>query len=400
MTRSLELPIRIRLQSRYRVFDQSGRLPFSIVFGLCRAAPIDRDPRPILISTKNSALDVPYALAHKLLTLHELDSETKQETEVDLSHLRSDEDNTCYVVLSSPVRRTRPTRESYVMYHYTISVDSDLSRALHPHKSYIIRMPNRHVGIDWYAYGECDQELSGTDVTLPPIEAQKFVCNRGSRGKARFKVLASLPQPPKVTVQMRLSSTDGTSPQLETHKSDETIEFSITNTGDWTYSIQAAGIQHYLEPWAAFQPEEPGEDTRPQILDSSEGALAMNLRVLNTLTGIMMRETRRPRVCTLRDSNADLRPKLSAMVKLKRGEQVKRSIRVTDLAKGLPDGDYEVQLQSRGAWWCQGDVNKASKPGDDRVHHGIYDTAIPPLMLESNDVVKFRLCGGAITRLT
>lgn len=64
------LRVQTRLQSRYTVFDASGRLPYDIVFGLRRRS--DSDPRDVSFQTTNSFLDVPYALANGILSLHEL----------------------------------------------------------------------------------------------------------------------------------------------------------------------------------------------------------------------------------------------------------------------------------------------------------------------------------------
>lgn len=84
-------PLRVmtRLQSRFNVFDASGRLPFDIVFGLRRRS--DSDPRDVCFRTTNSFLDVPYALANGILSLHELRTSTtgpKERIEVDLNCLR------------------------------------------------------------------------------------------------------------------------------------------------------------------------------------------------------------------------------------------------------------------------------------------------------------------------
>ena len=77
-----------QIHSRYQVFDASGRLPFSIVFGLCRRSPADTDSRPLLLETAGSVLDVPYALAHGLLTFHEQDPDNgTQAVEVGLCRL-------------------------------------------------------------------------------------------------------------------------------------------------------------------------------------------------------------------------------------------------------------------------------------------------------------------------
>ena len=82
-----QLQIHVQLQSRNRVFDHSGHLPFSIVFGLCRGSSTDTDLRPLVLDITRSAFDVPYGLVHKLLTLQEHAPEGDRKVEVDLSRL-------------------------------------------------------------------------------------------------------------------------------------------------------------------------------------------------------------------------------------------------------------------------------------------------------------------------
>ena len=68
-----ELRIHTNIHGRSQVFDASGRLPFSIVYGICRRSPAGTDPGAILFEIAGSVLDTPYALAHGLHTLHEQD---------------------------------------------------------------------------------------------------------------------------------------------------------------------------------------------------------------------------------------------------------------------------------------------------------------------------------------
>jgi hypothetical protein len=107
------LRIQTRLQSRYRVFDASGRLPFDIVFGLRRRS--DPGLRDIHFQTTKSFLDVPYALANGLLSLHELRTSaagSKERVELDLSCIREaivdDEPALKYIVLPSKSNKTEP----------------------------------------------------------------------------------------------------------------------------------------------------------------------------------------------------------------------------------------------------------------------------------------------------
>lgn len=65
------LRVHVTLHSQYQVFDASGGLPFSFVFGLCQHSSADSDPMPLTLNTRNSVFDVPWALANGLLELCE-----------------------------------------------------------------------------------------------------------------------------------------------------------------------------------------------------------------------------------------------------------------------------------------------------------------------------------------
>lgn len=106
-----ELGIQTQINTRYRVFDASGQLPFIIVFGLCRRSHADTDSRPVLLESAGSVLDVPYALTHSLLTIHERDPEDAKWVEVDLSRLTkvAAKEAEC-LSLPSPVNRTERWR--------------------------------------------------------------------------------------------------------------------------------------------------------------------------------------------------------------------------------------------------------------------------------------------------
>ena len=82
-----DVKVHIIINSKYRVFDRSGSLPFSIVFGLCRRSRDDADPRPLVMRVANSILDVPYALSCGLLKFYTSDAETRREIEVAIEML-------------------------------------------------------------------------------------------------------------------------------------------------------------------------------------------------------------------------------------------------------------------------------------------------------------------------
>ena len=130
------LRIHTHINSRYQVFDASGQLPFSIVFGLCRRSRVDTNPRPLLLEIAGSVLDVPYALAHGLLTLYQQDhDDTKQWVEVDLSRLKevAVKEAKC-LSLPSPVNRVENWRDAFTVYQCHFDVSGELASMLEPGK--------------------------------------------------------------------------------------------------------------------------------------------------------------------------------------------------------------------------------------------------------------------------
>jgi hypothetical protein len=116
-----ELPIHATSGQRYAIFDQSGELPFTVLFGLMRRSEDDLDPRPLTLDTRKSALDVPYGLAHGLLWLvnehgdlynEEPDTHIPQALRK-LAHLDNDNMEP-FATLSSPVNRPHGFRTDIV----------------------------------------------------------------------------------------------------------------------------------------------------------------------------------------------------------------------------------------------------------------------------------------------
>jgi len=132
-----ELRIHTQIHSRYPVFDASGQLQSSIVFDLCSRSRADTDPRPLLLKIAGSVLDVPYALAYDLLTLHKQDpKDTKLWVEVDLNQLNNVTVKKAEgLSLPSPVNRVEPWRNAFTVYQYHVDFNGKLASILKPGKS-------------------------------------------------------------------------------------------------------------------------------------------------------------------------------------------------------------------------------------------------------------------------
>jgi hypothetical protein len=396
-----QLRIHTKLNSQYQVFDASGQLPFSIIFGLCRRSPADTDARPLILHTANSALDIPYALSHGLLTLYEQRTRGEQEVHIDLSgQLKSsDGEGGSYLILSSPVNRTENKWEAFTVYQYRIEPHSELASVLQPGRKYTIQLASKDLGVGWWAYddGSGHQLLDNRMLkTRQASETAKLVNSKSSAGKASFAVVAALPFPPKVEIRMRLCQNEET-----TGGADGAcyLEVSVFSMGIRPVVVQTRGRQLFLVPWGPFQPEDMGDSHHPRVVNNGQITPSSNLKVIDAATDEVMSEPRKPGPCgPLTDSSIDLRPKLEALVTLKSDVPLIRRVDISGLLSGLPDGKYRVLMVPWGVWWCFGCCEEITDEGDDRVPQRLHNTRVPPLMLETKDVVKLQIEDGKVLK--
>ncbi|KAH7196515.1 uncharacterized protein B0J16DRAFT_326076 [Fusarium flagelliforme] len=371
-----ELQIYINITSRYRVFDKSGKLPYSVAFGLCRRSSNDKDPRSLRLSANNSILDVPYALSHGLLSLREDD------IEVDTGHLRSTGGNEPYLTLPSPVGRTGNWRNNLSIYYYHIPADSDLGRLFKPRKKYHIRnksggdLGGDHVYVD--EMGQVSQ----------PSETEKLVSSK-AHGGARFTAVECLPWPPEIQTKMQMHKAEDNSPVLE---------ITVVNNGNKPISVQTRHTQRLLTPNNPLQQNEevPSLDPRPRIIDPKTPAPGSTIQVFDLATGQVVRETRKPGPCGGAVNPHDLRPKLETLTTLHPGQPLVRHVNVSGMLSKLPDGRYGLRMEPRGMWWCKGDIEDFAAAGEERVPHDKFETAIPPLILDCRDVAEVQVENGAV----
>ncbi|KAI8626014.1 hypothetical protein F5Y19DRAFT_237640 [Xylariaceae sp. FL1651] len=393
-----QIRIHTAIHSRYQVFDASGQLPFSIVFGLCRRSPADTDARPLILHTANSTLDVPYAISHGLFTLHEQPKGDGQETLVNLSgQLKSsDTEGETYLTLSSPVNRTEHWREAITTYEYHIDPDSELASRLQPGKKYTIRLASEDLGVKWWIYGNDDQHLGNLRSTTQVSETAKLVNSKASAGKASFTVVSALQFPPKVEIHMRLCQNEDSASNAD---GESTLELQTVNTGTRPITVQTRGTQRFLVPWDCFQPEQAVDDSQPRIIDGASPAPECSLQIVDAATDKVIREPKKPGPCRgLTSPNADRRPKLESLVTLKSGEPFVRHVNISKLLSGLADGKYRVRMEPRGVWWCVGSHEEIADEEDDRVPRRLYHTTIPPLILKTEDFVELQIEDGKVVK--
>ncbi|MCJ1349379.1 hypothetical protein MMC31_007619 [Peltigera leucophlebia] len=392
-----ELRIHTHIHNRYQVFDASGQLPFSIVFGLCRRSPADTDPRPLLLEIAGSVLDVPFALAHGLLTLHEQDPEgAKQMVEVDLSRLNKVAANEARCLsLPSPVNRTEPWRDAFTVYQCHIDVNGELASILEPGKKYIIRLASQDLGVKRWAYSDRKQFVDNDGKPSHDSEAVKLVNSKLTAGNATFKVVKGLSWPPRIETRMRPCASSPSSDSALANNSTA-LEVSVINTGSDSVTVQTRGHQRFPIPWGPFQPEPDADDDRMRIIDATTHRSPISsLQVVDFATGEVIRSNKQRGIGPLTHSNADWQPKAEDVVTLKPGTPLIRKIDIGALVGGLVDGQYKIRMQSKGCRWWHGEVGKEECEGGRMPAHpcGII---ISPLMLESQDEVELRIRDGKV----
>ncbi|KAL8916514.1 MAG: hypothetical protein Q9172_006276 [Xanthocarpia lactea] len=397
-----ELRIHTQIHSRYQVFDASGQLPFSIVFGLGRRSPADTDPRPLSLEIAGSILDVPYALKHGLLTLHQQDSEdAKQWAEVDLSQLNKvAAKGTECLSLPSPINRTEHWRDAFTVYQCPIDVKGELASILEPGHKYVTRLASEYLGVKRWAYTARQQFVDDDTKPSHDSEAVKLVNSKATAGNATFKVEKSLPCPPKLETRMRLSACSQTSDSAHANvklSGSNTLRVSVVNNGSDSVTIQTRGHQRFLIPWGPYQPEPDAVDDRMRIIHKTpHKPPTSSLQVVDSATGEVVRGNEQHGAGPLTDSNADRRPKVEDVVTLKLGVPVVRKIDIGTLVHGLADGQYKIRMQPRGCRWWHGEVEEMEAE-DGRMPAHLCRSIVPPAILDSQDEAELRIRDGALS---
>ncbi|MCJ1330055.1 hypothetical protein MMC10_006736 [Thelotrema lepadinum] len=405
-----ELRIHTAINSRYQVFDASGQLPFSIVFGLCRRSPADDDSRSILLETAGSVLDVPYALAHGLLTIHERNpADATQWIEVDLSRLKNVPTKEGCLLLPSPVNRTEHWKESFTIHLCHIDVKRELALILEPGKKYTIRLASNDLGIKGWAYSDRkqftnDHEPSSNESPSHDSETAKLVNSKSTASNATFTVVKNLPWPPRIETRMHFyaspsPSASDVTPAIAKPNDGVALDISAVNTGSDSVTVQTRGHQRFLVPWGPFQPESSGYDNGLRIIDArSDRPRTASLQVINS-TGEVVERNIHHHSAPLTSPNADQRPKIDDVLILRPGEPVTRKVDIGMLVDPLKDGQYKIRMQPTGCRWWHGEIGE-TECEDGKIPAHLGEAMIPPLMLESYDEVEFCIRNGKVDQST
>ena len=346
-------------------------------------------------------MDVPYALAHGLLTLHEQDPEdSTQWVEVDLSLLKdvAAKEAEC-LSLSSPVNRTERWRDAVKVYQCYVDVNGKLASILEPGRKYRIRLASEDLGVTHWAYSDRERLIDNDGKPSHDSEAVKLTNGKYTAGNATFKVTKNLSCPPRIETRMRLCASSPSSDSALNHAKlsiSTALEVSVINTGSDSITVQTRGHQRILIPWGPFQPELHANDSRTRIIDAmSHITPTSSLDVVDSATMEVVRGNERRGTCQLTDTNADERPKMENVITLKPRAPIIRKIDIGVLVGGLQDGQYKVRMQPRGCRWWSGEIKK-EEGEEGRVPAHLCRTTGSPLMLESQDQVELCIKDGKV----
>lgn len=411
------LKVYIKINSRYQIFDQSGNLPFSIVFGLCRHSPQDTNTRSLVLDTSASVFDVPYALANGLLKLFE----GQEETEVDLSSFHAEAGPHQWIALPPPVRRAVHWDQDFEIFLNEIDSRSDLARLLKPNTKYTIRFASTDLGVQWWSYSDSKEIPPGVTLSSESVsEAAKLVNSKESAGKAAFTTRDALPSPPDLDIHLKLrpqSPLPTTTDDDGSRESACTLEVSITNTNaENPVLIQSTGHQHFLVPWGPFQPVQTTDDR--ERLTSTRSASRSDLAKQNFIirsksddTNTLVHRTTSPVCGGLMNAKTDRRPTRSNFTALLPGKPLLQTFDLADLLianSKLPDGEYVIELEPLGAWWCWGSMDKIfndggevekrmeGEKGKEKIPAEAYKGLRPPVRLRSENTVVVTIIDGRI----
>ncbi|THY46827.1 hypothetical protein D6C99_05976 [Aureobasidium pullulans] len=325
------LMIHTLIQSRYPIFDACGELPFSMIFGLCRNSSDDTDPRALMFDISGSALDVPYALANKLLKSHGINTLRSDKQRSKDANISTSPSATRFVTLPSPMGRTKHYKECFTIFEYRIDADSELASLLQPGKEYSIKLASRDLGIKWWTYVDDPQAPLSEEQISQPSESAKLLNSKPSAGHAAFTVVDSLPWPPELRTHMRIIPATGTAVEL--------LEICITNTGPLPVSIQVQGRQRFLEPQGLFGPETPQRIPSHRPLETETPVLYFNFLVTNTATDkiVLGNGKRRTGCIGLTSGRVDPRPRMQDLITLEPAQPLIRHVDLGGIVVGLGD---------------------------------------------------------------
>jgi len=393
-----ELRIQVQINSRYKIFDTSGQIPFSVAFGLIRRSQTDENPHPIRVETTGSILDVQYALGHGLLKLQEQDAEGSAKwKEVNITPLKDiAKKDSEPLYLPSPVHRADRAgwRDHVTVYQCHIDPDGRLASMLARGKRYRIKLSNDEDDNKRWAHDEQKNSFSHDGTPDQSSEPVKVLLTKRSAGNASFTVVKKDPiHLPKLDIKMKIceSVDDGE----DSFSRLEVVTATLASTASGPITIQTRGHQSFLMPWGPYGPEPGWDDSQARIIDPAPPHAPIGgIQVVDPRT----REIVWKREMTgyvLTQSNLDRRPKFGDVLVIHPGVPIVRKISIAKIVTELKDGHFKIRIRPRGCRWWDRDITKGHD-ADERIPLELGGRNMPPVVLESEDEVEIHLSEGKI----
>lgn len=185
---------------------------------------------------------------------------------------------------------------------------------------------------------------------------------------------------------------------MRRHPADEDagvtqLEITVLNTDTRPITVQTRGHQNFVLPWGPVYEEHEWSNCR--IIDAQQPSPSRTIQVINMDDNSIIRKPIPPGGFQ-QGPIGDRRPKLETLVTLKPGEPLVRHVDVSELLSDLADGTYGLWMEPRGTWWCECDRHDFSVGDDERLPHEIFQTMIPPLVLECSDTVEVHVKNGIL----
>lgn len=183
-----------------------------------------------------------------MLTLYQQDpKDPKRWIEVDLGRLNKIAAKEAeFLSLPSPINRTEHWRAAFNLHQSHIDPNGELASILEPGKTYLLRLVSGDLSVKRWAYSDRKQFVEDDGRLRYDSEAVRLVDSKPTACNARFTVVKSLPQPPRMEMKMRLCASYAFSdPAFTKVGSSTAMEVSIIITGSNCVTVQTRGAQRF-----------------------------------------------------------------------------------------------------------------------------------------------------------
>ena len=370
-----ELPISVFLRKDYHphFLDLSGDNVFDFYLEILRNHPADTDERDLTLLVDDSVFDISYAFQHGLLEL--IDDETGAVL-IWPHSAKKPSKRQAKRFITVPRRSSFPVRRGWRVRKGTCSVPFDFleefKTVLQPGRAYRIRLRDLDLNVQWWSFS-APPNLAELE-TLPPSAQQKLV-SKTTTNKF-FHAVSSIRSPPPISVSMSLPT--GT---VSLTDPPATLHVSITNNGAQAITVKSSGEQPYTTTHAV-NPNDPQITSRPFslknfLITTSSGSTILDIPACASAIEHGLSKS----------SFTTLEPGVPLMLAAGFGSQYWLKAKF----KKHENEEFLLTLKRREAWWCQGSVEELFREKEKLSWQSLCRDACLPVVLESEDVVLFRV---------